>query len=782
MIARLFKCLLFLTLIAIQSKLEARTDFNCEALRLRWYDFLTGGQYDPSDEQIRAKLDLLSKNTATYWENGFVSDTTARKTLWKDLDYRKSADITTSYTRLYTMALTYKSRGTSFYHNQELKTAILRSLEWLYQNHFNLGITVPRTGGDHNWWDFRIGSPEKLNNIMVLLYDDIAPQWRASFIKTINHMTPDVDNYTGANLVWISRIMAVSGILAKNPQRIDYAISSLRPVFDFVQKGDGFYEDGSFIQHNKHPYSAGYGVSLVSSLAELIYLFPVIPDKMPLSNNIYQWINRSYQPIVYRGGIMSALMGREVARHNVNEHNRAKMLTEAIILLAQQADTAVAGELMALAKTYLLAQDDRYGLSSITLICFSQAILQNKNIKPFKGKPMYRQFASMDRAVQQETDYAFLLSMHSSRIYNFESINEENLKGWHLSDGMTYLYNADTKQFEDNFWSTVDYQHLPGTTTLEESTAQTNKVSSRSWVGGVGLEDRFGLSGMDLNPYNTTLEAKKSWFMFDREIICLGAAITNKDHKNVFTTIEQRKLDNGNENIFTLDGKIIPTTLEALDQKDIRWMHLSGKSDGGAIGYYFPEKIDLHIRRTAQTGRWSEIRSGTDKTLQRRYYLKAWKDHGDHDQDLNQDVNRYAYVLLPGYSVAQVASYAKKPRTDILSNTGSLQAVRNQQLGLTAANFWEEQYRELMLDGKVYLSCDKRASVMIRETPETVSFAIADPTMENTGTINIVLNQAVSGLITSDPRVKVMQVSPMLRFSVDVRDLKGKGIHLQFKK
>lgn len=781
MIARLSTCLLFLGLIASQAKLEAQTDFNCDALRLRWYGFLTGGQYDPRDGQVRAKLDLLSKNTAIYWKNGFVNDTAARKTLWKDLDYRKSADITTSYTRLYTMALSYKSQGTSFYHNQELKTAILRALEWLYQNHFNLRITVPKTGGDHNWWDFRIGSPEKLNNIMVLLYDDIAPQWRESFINVINHVAPDVSSYTGANLVWISRIVAVSGILAKNPQRIDYAINSLKPVFDYVEQGDGFYHDGSFIQHNKHPYNAGYGVSLVSALAELFYLFPIIPHRIPVSRNIYQWINRSYQPIIYRGGIMSALMGREIARKNVNEHNRAKMLTEAIILLAQQADTAVASELNAVAKTYLLAQADR-GLSSITLIRLSQAILQNKSIKPLKSKLMYRQFAHMDRAVQQGTDYAFMLSMHSSRIYNFESINEENLKGWHLSDGMTYLYNADIRQFEDNFWSTVDYQHLPGTTTLEESIAHTNKVSSRSWVGGVGLEDRFGLSGMDLNPYNTTLQAKKSWFMLDGEIVCLGAAIANKDNKNVFTTIEQRKLDNENNNVFTLDGKIVPPELEAVDQKDIQWMHLSGNSDGADIGYYFPEKIDLQIRRSAQVGRWSQVRSGTDSSLQRRYYLKVWKDHGNHVLDLNLDANRYAYVLLPGYSAARVRAYAKKPGIDILSNTSSLQAVRNQQFGLTAANFWEKKYTELVLDGKVYLSCDKQASIMIRETADMISFAIADPTMDNTDTISIVLNHAVSALITPEPRVKIMQTSPVLRFSVDVRDLKGDGVHLQFKK
>ena len=43
--------------------------------------------------------------------------------------------------------------------------------------------------------------------------------------------------------------------------------------------------------------------------------------------------------------------------------------------------------------------------------------------------------------------FGFGISMCSSRIYNYESINGENLHGWFTGDGMTYLYNSDLNQF-----------------------------------------------------------------------------------------------------------------------------------------------------------------------------------------------------------------------------------------------------------------------------------------------------------------------------------------------
>lgn len=773
--------LLFLHCVPIRAQVAG--SMNCEALRIKWTEFLTGKNYNIKDSKVKAKLNIIGRNATAYRKNGFASGTTDRKVLWTDLKYDKSADLTSSYTRLYTMALAYRSPGAEGYQNPQLRNDIVAALQWLYTYHFNERTVIPKSGGKNNWWDYRIGSPEKLNNIMVLLYDDISPDWRAAYLRTIKYVTPDVGTYTGANLLWISRIIAVSGILAEDTTRVRYAVNALGSVFNYVTEGDGFYADGSFIQHQKHPYSAGYGVSLVTSLAELIYLFPSIPHDIPASNHIYKWIYDSYLPIVYRGRIMSAMMGREIARINVNEYNRAKMLTEAIILLAQQAPKAEAARLKRIAKAYIMENgEDKAGFSTITLIEMANVITADRSVQQEQEYATYRQFSSMDRAVQQTKDYAFTLSMHSSRIYNFESINEENLKGWHTSDGMTYLYNSDTGQFEDNFWSTVDFQHLPGTTTLENSTAVPNKTSTKSWVGGTGILDRYGVSGMDLSPFGTTLSGKKSWFMFDDEIVCLGAGIVNEDDKNVFTTIEQRKLSKENDDTFLIDGERMAPSFEISGRPGIHWMHLSGKIKGADIGYYFPEGTVLNLSRAARTGRWSELRTGTDDALQTRNYLTFWKDHGKHRLDVDGPENKYAYVLLPGYSVNKTKQYVEKPDVQVLHNTSAVQSVRDPGLGLTAANIWKDSISTVFINDKPYFSCDKKASIMVMEKGDHLNIAVSDPTMLNEGTILLNFSTGVSGLISADPEIKVLQLKPVLQLSIAVKGLRGKTVNVVFKK
>ncbi|MRC57016.1 hypothetical protein GH877_30690, partial [Bacillus thuringiensis] len=60
--------------------------------------------------------------------------------------------------------------------------------------------------------------------------------------------------------------------------------------------------------------------------------------------------------------------------------------------------------------------------------------------------------------------YMVGISMYSNRISSFEAGNKENKRGWHIWDGMVYLYNEDDVQFGKSYWPTVDPYRLPGTT------------------------------------------------------------------------------------------------------------------------------------------------------------------------------------------------------------------------------------------------------------------------------------------------------------------------------
>src|SRR5262249_5842137 len=143
---------------------------------------------------------------------------------------------------------------------------------------------------------------------------------------------------------------------------------------------------------------------------------------------------------------------------------------------------------------------------------------------------MYHQYANMDRAVVHRPGWALGVAMSSSRVGLYESVNSENLRGWYTGVGTTYLYDGDLAYYSDGYWPTVDPYRLPGTTVdvqTRANGANNNHLSPRNWVGGAELGSLFGATGMDYKDVSSDLVARKSWFMFDDEVVALGAGITS---------------------------------------------------------------------------------------------------------------------------------------------------------------------------------------------------------------------------------------------------------------
>ena len=92
------------------------------------------------------------------------------------------------------------------------------------------------------------------------------------------------------------------------------------------------------------------------------------------------------------------------------------------------------------------------------------ALLDDELVPPAREESFCKLFAHMDRAVLQGPGFAYSISMFSSRIFTYESINREHLKGWYTAYGMSHLYNSDLGQYADAYWPTVDPYRLPGTT------------------------------------------------------------------------------------------------------------------------------------------------------------------------------------------------------------------------------------------------------------------------------------------------------------------------------
>lgn len=719
---------LLLSLIAVFS---ARAD-QYDDLRLYWQNYLISNGGSPSS---------IANTANSYWSS--MNTNASRTYLWSDLPLGSvSANIPGTFGRLQAMALAWATPGSSLQNNPALAAAIAGGLDWMNANVY----TTAATEYD-NWFHWEISGPQDLNNTMVLLYPALSSTQISNYIAAVDRFSPNGPGakygwMTGANTSDKVLVVAIRGILGKDSNKLTSAQVNLSPVFLYVTNGDGFYADNSFVFHSKIAYTGHYGLVLLGDIPKIVNLLQgsawQITD--PNLTNVYNWAINSFEPLIYHGAMMDMVRGRTVSWSYETESGDGSSALSAMTQIAQFAPPATVSAL-----------------------------------NNFIGSPQLASgqfhFASMDRVVAIRTNFAFGISMSSSRIANYESINSGNLHGWFQGDGVTYLYTGKSEtQFSGDFWPTVDPYHLPGTTV--ETNAHANSAgeattTDQPWVGGAQVAGTYGVAGMSMHSWNTTLFGKKSWFMFDNEIVCLGAGISCAGPAEVHTTAENRRLGTPITNSLVLNGANITPTVgwnANLPSTSPSWIAL-----GGAGGYYFPVgSSNLQATITANTGNWSQINSGDSATSHTDDYLKLWFNHG-----LTPTNAGYAYVLLPTMGTASVSNYAQAPDIVILTNTAAIQAVKKPVLGVTAANFWTNG-----ISTADFITVNGQSSVITLEASNRLFVGISDPTQTNKNSITVTLNRSAQSVVSTDPGVTVLQISPQIILSVNVNASHGKSFQV----
>ncbi len=751
-----------------------------DGLRLKWRDSLIGTGYDIADTNVISRLNSIASTANTHWAS--LDKTPARTFLWSDLaSTTDSSHITDSYSRLRDMALAYATPGCSLAGNAALLADTIDGLDWMFANRY--GATTKQY---FNWWDWEIGTPLRLTDTCVLIYDQLSPTQLTNYMNAVNFQVP-LPDMTQANQVWKARVVALRGCLVKDGAKIALARDAFSSVFPYATSGDGFYTDGSFIQHDIHPYTAGYGSSLIQNMAPTLAWLSgstwSVTD--PAQSNLFRWVFDAYEPIIYNGNVFDLVRGREAGRAAATPNGNTMM--DSILRIAEFAPPAEAARMRSMIKEWALADYTRNFVSGrpLTTLPLAKQLMDDPSVVRRGELIAHYTFAEMDRVVHLGAGHGLGLSMSSTRIANFESINGENLRGWFTGDGQTILYNGDLNAFADAYWATVDHYRLPGVTadvTHEKLPHQTSSLGPRgqgqstlsphAWVGGASL-DRYGAAGMQFKGVGVTLTGKKSWFMFDDEIVCLGAGITSTDSRPIETTIEQRKINGAGSNAFTVNGTTQPSTpgwTEALG--GVSWAHLAGHVTGSDIGYYFPTAPTVRAAREARTGAWIDIDAGGSTTPITRNYLRLTFEHGS-----NPTNTTYQYVLLPGRNATRTGHYAAAPQITVLANNANVQAVAETTLGITAANFWTDTTQTV---GGI--TSNKKASVLVREDGSFIDVSVSDPTQLNTG--SIILQIALNGgtLVSADPGVSVTQTSPSIALSVATATAAGKTFKARFYK
>lgn len=423
--------------------------------------------------------------------------------------------------------------------------------------------------------------------------------------------------------------------------------------------------------------------------------------------------------------MMDMVSGRSIARPSHTELETGRGILEAIVLLADGAPEDRKEQLLSFAKKQVLAGAENLdtfysGMEASSMIAAKQ-LAADDSVEADDGTPYTKIFGSMDKATIHREGYTLGISMFSSRTGNFEYMNKENTKGWHISDGALFLYNGDAGQFSNNYWNTIDPHRLPGITT--DHTEGTNYesglayTSDKDYAGGSSVEDLYATIAMDFHGQNTDLTAKKAWFAFDDELVALGTDISGIT-KDTETIIENKQIRDDGSNALVVDGEETQAELGESSAAGVEYAWIEGNSGTDSIGYYFPEGEDLEIKKEARTGSFQDINgavadgaAGSEDVT--RDYLSLAVSHGDGAED-------YAYVLLPGRTEEETAEYASGSEIEIISNTAEVQAAADRSSGASGYQFWTAASA-----GNV--SADQASSVTMKEEDGTLKLGISDP-------------------------------------------------------
>lgn len=707
------------------------TDFNI--LRKRYSDVLCGRGYNgkktadcilQSDERTEQRLVQLGGR------------------IEKAITSNEPRVINATLKGILDISISFSQNNSQFYHNKNIKNEIfnaLNTLEKVYND-----TTVPKG----NWWYWEIGIPLSINSIFTLMYDYTDKSQLKRYMAAEKHFNDRI-KLTGANRIWESVIFAVRGILLSDNDSIKNAISGIQDVMVITDSGDGFYKDGSFIQHDNIPYNCGYGRSLIQELAPMLYIFKDTEFENKNTDIINTWIEKSYLPFIYNGRAMDMVRGREISRYYEQSDLACTHILSAMLILSEMPEF---NELKGTIKTQIT--DNFFEYASVFTAELAEHLQEDNNIKPKEIKPYFMAFNSMDRVVKHGNGYTIGLAMHSERTAAYESINDENQNAHHTSDGMMYIYKKNEPK-SDFFWQTIDLQRLPGTTVLRGSTVKPNINAAGDFTGGCGIGEN-GVCTMKLISNENSLKANKSWFFFDKEVVCLGSCINSEEESEVETIIENRLVTDNSR--FTVHGN------EESEGYIIKEAYLDGSHD---VGYCFPEEQEVNIFREIRSGDWNNMSIKSDGKSYKGRYLTMWIKHGRKVKDAS-----YEYIVIPKCHEEEINDYYRKSGIRIIENSDSIQCVKKN--GTTGVVFLKDKTHSA---GGI--SCDRRCIVMTTQTCGTLELSISDITQKQ-DKIYIELDYSAQEIISKSERINIIQLVPYVCMEIDTCAARGEEQHIKF--
>jgi len=591
------------------------------------------------------------------------------------------------------LCLAYEQRSSSFYHDPKLRTAVNQSLKFWCDHDFI----------SENWYDNQVTTPRKMVNVLLLMDQHIKPELKEKALQISRRGSLESPGARpGADRIKFGGIAAKRGLVVGDEAGFADIMKAINKEIKFNTGGRGMQIDYSFHhRYDRVNTTYSYGTAYADVFAEWAAY---------VAGTEYEFTADKIEQLIdyYLDGICKqAVYGIYVDKGTMNRSLSRKETFKPMSVRTPE--------------RLLKTSDHRKGeLEEIIA-------LRKGEVGPTDSFATF--FWQSEHFVCQRPDYYTSVRMYSVRNQNMEyPHNSEGILNHHKGDGANFLSLRGDEYL--NIWPVYDWQKIPGATILQKpKLPPENKVLMTGVTGFVGAvtDGVYGAVAFDfISPHDFT-RARKGWFFFDDEYMCLGSGIESPTRNlPVVTTINQTLLKGEVMVAQEGAGETIDKGEHILNKT--RWVYHNG------TGYLFPDSTTVHLSNREESGSWTHItkQSRASKELVTLDVFSLWIDHGTRPQGNNGGFNyastipkdiTYQYMVVPVTTPDQMET---DRGIEVLVNNRGVQAVKDRESGLVQALFYHAG--EIEISEGIILALDSPGAVMLKLREGKVKeITVADP-------------------------------------------------------
>lgn len=767
-----------------------------------WRRFLCASPetIDTKDEGIMRKVNACADNARRLMKEMNRGDDIV--ILWGKNPPSVTDDIMNQYAQIRAMALAWGTFGSDLYHNEELKKDILFALKWMNEHMYGDAEIEGRGWRDinaFNWWHWYVGGPEVMTDAILIMENELTREEVFKYMKPFKWF---LDNwrlrYTQDQCSGRMAVGTKCALILEDPERLTISSNDYHIMLDIVLEGPGTHTDYCNYQHN-FPYNMSYGQSNLDRVLKVGSILAGTPLEFASYRTYNQYMQFKYmfEAAMYKGRGFVCLVGRGAGGSETGSGLGVSMNIPMMLGNYGPEEDAAIKKFIKYSNATPEQQKRLKSACYISNYATISEIFKDKNISAENDYTCAHAWFSADRATQHKDDYAFVVSMPSDRHVTYESINHQNHTGWYMNDGTLYLYtNNDDNAFDGvNFvlnkrlaakmpGTTVDVRPRPEVSISEGAFGTTDKV------GCMDFEKKYIVAGMDYASYGrdigeddyidtgygggnprfpNDLVARKAYFMFDDECVCLGAGINSTMNSDIVTTVEHRRLiktenDPKGEDKITVNGTEMPYV--AFETK---FKSPQNATVEGFAGFVFAEAENVTVSKymyAIDPKKVKETVTIPEYAQKERPFIEITIDHGANPKDAS-----YAYAVLPYADEEKTAKYAEDPDFEIISNTVKCQAVKEKTLGITGIIFYEA--------GECAgIKVDTACIVTFAENDTGLKIKVCEPT-NKVDEINVEINKELEP-VSADLRYDIDRENTT-KLHLNTKNSVGEGYEAEFK-